>query len=44
MSKVSMTLSSEIPADVLEDILETLKPIIKLMGDIEVHTQLLEED
>ena len=42
-NKVSMTLTSEIPAEDLEEILETLKPVIKLMGCIEIHTQVLEE-
>lgn len=44
MSKVSMTLTSEIPTDDLEAILEALKPIITMIGSIEVHTEILEED
>lgn len=42
-NKVSMTLTSEVPAEDLEEILETLKPVIKLMGRIEIHTQVLDE-
>ena len=44
MNKVSMTLTSEISVDDLEEILESLKPVIRMIGCIEIHTEILAED
>ncbi|MBA7562264.1 hypothetical protein ES708_03914 [subsurface metagenome] len=43
MNKVSLTIESEVSLDDLEELLEALKPIIKMVCPCEIHTDIIEE-
>ena len=44
MNKVSLTIESEVSAEELEELLEALKPIIKMVCPCEIHTDILQEE
>ena len=45
MSKVSLSIKSEVPADDVEEMLEAFKPIIGMViSSPEIHIEILEED
>jgi len=44
MNKVSLTITSEVDVEAIEELLEALKPIIKMVLTGEIHVNVLEED
>ena len=44
MNKVSLTIESKVSMQYLEELLEALKPIIKVACTCEIHTDILQEE